>query len=218
MKRRSLNQFLKAYSIFSKRRTTIAHAFASALAPYDVYDDARVSEALRFLGQDPDGDLICFYCGKGAETWDHIFALVASRQYAGFGHTLGNLIPCCKRCNSKKGSKDWAAFLDVLVPRVEINAAKRAKLQTYLQRFGQPRFNQSDMANLCANELSQYQQLQERILALMKEADDLASLIRGKVRVNQGEAPNTDSTLPHAFLQARVAGMDRTTQSTATGL
>ena len=48
---KSICSHLKPYSINSKRRTTVAHAFASALAPCDVYDRAKVEAALIALGQ-----------------------------------------------------------------------------------------------------------------------------------------------------------------------
>lgn len=72
MKKATLKYHLNPYSIFTKRRTTINHAFASALAPNDQYDEKVIDDALRVLGQNPDHDLTCVYCGQDAETWDHL--------------------------------------------------------------------------------------------------------------------------------------------------
>lgn len=105
MRKTSLKGHLKPYSIFNKRRTTINHAFASALAPNDQYDETVIDDALRVLGQNPDDDLECVYCGREAETWDHLIGLVKNSQLRGYGHQIGNLIPCCRSCNSKKDLK-----------------------------------------------------------------------------------------------------------------
>lgn len=42
----------------------------------------------------------CFYCGEAANTIDHIIAV--SR---GGAHSVGNLVACCKSCNSSKNNK-----------------------------------------------------------------------------------------------------------------
>ena len=76
MKKRSIKSHLSLYSIFQKRRTTINHVFASAIAPVDEYDEVELGEAIRSLGQDPEGDLQCIYCGLRADTWDHLVDLV----------------------------------------------------------------------------------------------------------------------------------------------
>ena len=43
----------------------------------------------------------CNYCGKPADTVDHIVALMN-----GGDHSLDNLTPCCARCNNLKGHKE----------------------------------------------------------------------------------------------------------------
>jgi 5-methylcytosine-specific restriction endonuclease McrA len=43
---------------------------------------------------------LCFYCNEvEASTIDHVVPLVR-----GGTHSIGNLVPCCKRCNSSKGA------------------------------------------------------------------------------------------------------------------
>jgi len=51
MNPKSIRSHLKPYSTSSKRRTTVAHAFASALGPCDAYDASKVESALLALGQ-----------------------------------------------------------------------------------------------------------------------------------------------------------------------
>lgn len=182
MKRQSIRQHLRPYSIRERRATTIHHAFASALAVSEEYDDARISQALRDLDQDPDQELECCYCGHHqAETWDHVFGLVKGKEYAGYGHTVGNLIPCCKNCNSAKGNKDWRTFLATILPDEQVRAMKVLQLEQYFKRYLGSAFRQSEIAEVCPAELTELNELRGEILALMKKADDVASAIRKKI-------------------------------------
>jgi hypothetical protein len=183
MKRQSISEHLQPYSILSKRKTTINHAFASALALYDSYNEALVSQAIKDLGQDPESDLICFYCDKRpAETWDHVFSLVKVGQYAGFGHTLGNLVPCCKECNSKKGKTDWQKFLKSALTDENRRLAKIMQMEMYLKRYLPPPFGSEQIRELCPEEFEELEMLRKNIFNLMKRADEVAETIRLKVR------------------------------------
>lgn len=50
----------------------------------------------------------CVYCGKYTRifTIDHVHPI-----HLGGAHEVSNLIPCCKSCNSSKGTKDVADWL-----------------------------------------------------------------------------------------------------------
>ena len=109
MRTSTIRKHLDTYKIASERKTTINHAFASALAPADAFDKDRVARAMEVLGQDPSGDLHCVYCFADAETWDHVVGLVKDGNLRGYGRQLGNLVPCCKNCNSSKGGKTFKA-------------------------------------------------------------------------------------------------------------
>jgi len=78
MRYTGIKEHLKPYSIAS-RKSTIAYAFASAIAPHDEFDDEKVREAIVWLGQDPDSDLRCAYCDSGAKSWDHVNGIVKSK-------------------------------------------------------------------------------------------------------------------------------------------
>ena len=110
MRAESIRAHLKTCSIYQERTTTINHAFASALAPSSDVSSSAVGEALAALGQNPDADLACVYCGAEAQTWGHLTGLVQNSELAGFGRQIGNLVPRCRHCNSRKGSKDWQRF------------------------------------------------------------------------------------------------------------
>jgi 5-methylcytosine-specific restriction endonuclease McrA len=49
----------------------------------------------------------CAYCGQDATTVDHIVSLKAG----GDPIALDNMVACCKRCNSSKGSRSQGVFL-----------------------------------------------------------------------------------------------------------
>ncbi|MEO8285036.1 MAG: hypothetical protein ABI670_01205 [Chloroflexota bacterium] len=177
MKKTSIKQHLSPYSIYQKRKTTISHAFASALAPADTYDETLLDEAITFLGQDPDSDLCCVYCGGIARTWDHLISLVKAGELRGFGHQVGNMVPCCAECNSRKGAQDWEQFIELQVPDESTRAQLRSTLSGYVERFAHP----LDLAGAkvaLPEQWEKYLHLRKEIWDLMREADTLAAELR----------------------------------------
>jgi hypothetical protein len=81
VRKKDIKRHLQDYSIYGKRKTTINHAFASALSVADEYDEYKIDTALLSIGQDPNNDLLCVYCDKPAETWDHIMAVVKKGNF-----------------------------------------------------------------------------------------------------------------------------------------
>jgi hypothetical protein len=181
MNKKSIKTHLKSYSIFQKRKTTINHAFASALAPADLYEDEILTDALKCLGQDSNKDLRCVYCDKEAQTWDHLIGLVKDSELRGYGHQIGNLVPCCKSCNSKKGSKDWKLFLREKVQDAELFTQRTSRLEEYLHRFAKP-IDVEQVKNKLPEDWGNYLAIKDQIFELMKEADQLAVKIRSKIK------------------------------------
>lgn len=179
MDKRSIRKHLKPYSIFQKRRTTVNHAFASALAPNDIYDEQIMDDALKVLGQDSNEYLYCVYCGNKAQTWDHLVGLVKDAQLRGYGHQIGNLVPCCRDCNSKKGSKDWRQFIESEIHDMEYRDTLIARLETYLKRFAKP-INISQIEEDSSDDWAEYMSIKKQIFELMIEADKVAERIRSK--------------------------------------
>jgi hypothetical protein len=178
MRYKDIRRFLKPYSMVASRTTTISHAFAASIAPCDTFDDQMVRIALKVLGQDPDTELECAYCGAKAETWDHVHATVQDKKFSGYGHRLGNLLPCCKQCNSKKGNKNWLVFLQTLPMADGIRVERESRIAAYLMEYG--------AKDLVPEHLPEYEQLQElrrQVLQLFREADELASVVRRKSEV-----------------------------------
>ncbi|MGH7887714.1 MAG: hypothetical protein ACREPG_07600 [Candidatus Binatia bacterium] len=170
-----IRRHLKAYSIVGGRTTTINGAFAAAIAPSDPFDATRVREALMVLGQNPDTELICVYCEAGAETWDHVHATVKNKAFSGYGHRIGNLLPCCKQCNSKKGNKNWRVFLAHMKMTDAKCLEKESRITAYIEKYG--------AKDIIPEHLAEYQELQQirqQVLELLAKADHLAAVVRSK--------------------------------------
>lgn len=167
----SIRTHLKPYVIVARRKTTINHAFAAAIAPSDEYSEEYIREAMSALGQDPDQELLCAYCGAPAQSWDHVFATVKNSNFSGHGHRLGNLLPCCKPCNSAKGNKDWLVYLAKLN---QPNQPERISLiSAYLAKY-----SVSDQIPKQSPEYQRLTEIKSQVLALLEEADSVAKIIR----------------------------------------
>ncbi len=177
MKMDSIKKHLKPYSIYEKRKTTINHAFASAIAPYDEFNPELIKQALEPFGLDPE-KLECVYCGGPAQTWDHLVGLVQDSEFNGYGHQIGNLVPCCRECNSSKGSRDWKEFIK--------NLELQQKLETYLKTYATP-IEMDEIRRLkdeddeFKKDYDNFIKKRDEILKLMQEADEIAKRIRDKI-------------------------------------
>jgi len=132
------------------------------------------------LGQDPDAELLCSYCEKPAETWDHVFATVENSLFSGHGHRLGNLLPCCKPCNSRKGSKNWEQYLSSIRLTAEELNRRTALIAAYIDLYGV-----RDDLPVQSPEYMQLQAIREEVLGLLAKADQLAANIRSQSSVNR---------------------------------
>lgn len=180
MKKDSIKKHLAKYRIHQKRSTTINHAFASAIAPCDLYDQEKVSAALLFLGQDPEGNLLCVFCEGRAQTWDHLVSLVSKGELRGYGHQIGNLVPCCKDCNSSKGSKDFKDFVENFSGIKSDRKALSERLENYLKMFTRP-VDIHLLETRVPEQWRRYQEVKKQIVDAMKEADELADVLRTQI-------------------------------------
>ena len=173
MRFKSIASHLRPYLMLSRRRTTINHAFAAAIAPSDIYDEKAVRRAITLLGQNPELDLECAYCGAAAKTWDHVFATVKNSQFSGYGHRFGNLLPCCKTCNSRKGNKSWNAHLSSLSLAPHEYAYRYGIIERYLANY-------IIDDNLPAElpDLQRLDKIRCQVLSLLEEGDTIAARIR----------------------------------------
>lgn len=176
MKINTIKTHLMPYSIYNKRKTTINNAFASALAPCDEYDPNKVLEAMNKLGQSTETSLTCIYCDSQAQTWDHLVGLVKDSKLRGFGHQVGNLVPCCKTCNSKKGGRDWRHFLKLEVADEQTFKEKEKQIEQYIEHYA-VEINLAQVEKL-EDDWQKYNEIHKEILGLMKETDSIAIRLR----------------------------------------
>ncbi|WP_334012324.1 hypothetical protein [Burkholderia cepacia] len=194
MKAKSIISHLKPYSIFKRRRTTIAHAFASALAPTDNYEEDKIRIALQALGQNPE-NLHCVYCLNPAQTWDHLFSLVKGGEANGHGHQIGNLVSCCRDCNSSKGGKQFEMYIDGLF---ELSEKHRAELKIRLRAHSalaiMNRIRPSPHERVL---LQRYRTIQDQVLTLLREADVCAE----EFEPNDNNDINACAQIPRASMR-----------------
>lgn len=171
---------LRPYSIYQKRKTTINHAFASALAPSSDYDWSILSDALAILGQSADKDLTCVYCTRPAETWDHLTGLVKNSLLHGYGHQIGNLVPSCRDCNSRKGNKAWRSFVEQEIAE-PLRSPVLGRLEAYQVRFA-VEVDLAEARTRATATWQRYDAIRAEIHDLMLEADRLAIILRHCVK------------------------------------
>jgi hypothetical protein len=180
VKKEDIKRHLKTYSVYNKRRTTINHAFASAIAPSDDFNEEKMNEALKFLGQNPNEDLKCVFCNDEAETWDHLVGLVKDGELRGFGHQIGNLVPCCKKCNSKKGSKEFDKFISEY-NKIYLDKNELIELLTQYQKKFAKEINLDILKEKTPIDYVAFLKVKEEIFNLMEKADVLAERLRKNI-------------------------------------
>lgn len=179
MRATSIKKYLRPSTIMG-RKSTFANAFASALAPFDAYDQEAVFGAIRDLGQDPDADLRCVYCGADAATWDHVFNRVVKGEFSGHGHRIRNLVPCCRTCNESKGQKSWQEFLEIRNPPDKGERAQR--LAYFLRGNAVPASGAAAIRHEATDQMKRFLEVRKEIFELMAEADRLAADIRERTK------------------------------------
>jgi hypothetical protein len=196
-----IKRHLAPYAIYARRKTTVNHAFAAAIAPSDDFDPDVVKHAIRLLGQNPDEELRCVYCDARAETWDHVFATVRESVFSGAGHRVGNLLPCCKPCNSKKGNRGWDAFVTSQEAAGPLRDARVARIRHYLEAFFVV-----DAIPSALPEYARFLEIRDEVLRLMKEADIIAAGIRSKMKAaNKAPEPTPMSVTDRADARSAPA-------------
>jgi hypothetical protein len=182
MKKTSIKHHLGRYSIYQKRATTINHAFASAIAPIDVFSEETVDKVLNELRCFKDGKIMCVYCGRSeAQTWDHLYALVKDNEPSGYGHKYGNLVPASKECNSLKRNLDWETANNLINAR---DSAQRAKVSRVIRAHLKKYPPKGKVTS--GRKWDRIKKIRAQILALMKQADDIISAKETQPRRREG--------------------------------
>ena len=132
---------------------------------------------MSLLGQTDLNDLQCVYCPSPATSWDHLVGLVKNSQLSGYGHQIGNLVPCCQACNSSKGNKDWRLYLGETIA----DAVQRQRIEQTLEKYIHTYSREIDLQRVQEENPSEWQRYNEikgQIIDLMSEADGLADSLR----------------------------------------
>ena len=112
-----------------------------------------------------------------------MFGLVKDQHYSGFGHTIGNLLPCCKQCNSSKGNKNWREFVSVRIKDETQRTEKISQLERYFSLYLENRYlGHDEIERLCPDEICQLNEAHDKIIALMEHSDKIAVVLREKIK------------------------------------
>lgn len=95
-----------ASDTLKNRTSTICRSMACTIA-----ERKKCSSEMETMWKQFFPDKTCAYCGEKATHLDHLFPLISDRKPTGYGSEPANLVPCCSKCNSKKGNFDWEEFM-----------------------------------------------------------------------------------------------------------
>ena len=90
----------------TSRISTLRRSMACTLMNRDACTPEQEQVWLKYF---PDNK--CAYCGQEATHLDHLHPMVRDNEPTGFGTDPGNLVPCCKNCNTPKGNMAWEDFM-----------------------------------------------------------------------------------------------------------
>ena len=89
------------------RSSTISNAFAISVTPFIRPTEEELATYYSLLGI-KEGQ--CAYCLGDGNGRDHLKPLVNNGMPTGYITDIHNLVPCCQKCNSSKGSKSFKAW------------------------------------------------------------------------------------------------------------
>ena len=90
----------------TSRISTLRRSMACTLLNRDACTPEQEQEWLKFF---PDNT--CAYCGQEATHLDHLNPMIRDNEPTGYGTDPGNLVPCCKKCNTPKSNMEWEDFM-----------------------------------------------------------------------------------------------------------
>lgn len=184
------------------RTSSITNSFINGIIPVVAPTNDEVGEALSLL--DMLEQVACAYCGDPHTEWDHLRPLVIGKQPTGYISEIHNLVPACGKCNQSKGNKNWREWMFSGAPlsprtRAKSGLTRRAERLAAYEAWMRPTrldFEELVGADVWALHWHNY----ERLIALMKSAEETASLIRNTVKANyllgRESQPTSESGAP----------------------
>jgi len=165
--------------------SSITNSFVGAIIPVIDPTEADIAEALAILNMLED-DIRCAYCGDPATEWDHLRPLVRDKQPTGHISEIGNLVPCCGKCNQSKGNKPWREWI---LSNARMSPATRNtpglearihRLTTYEQT--RPRKPLNFRALVGEESWAVYWQNHSNLVAAMKKSQEAADELRRMIQ------------------------------------
>ena len=166
------------------RSSSITNAFINAIIPVVQPTEENIREALEILGMTQE-TFQCSYCGDTATEWDHLRPLVKDKKPTGYISEIHNLVPACGKCNQSKGNKEWKTWMQ---SKAALSPAARGikdiperiqRLEAY-ENWCKPTC--MDFASIAGEDIwQQHWQNWERVQEIMRESQNLAEKINGKV-------------------------------------
>lgn len=168
------------------RSSTISNAFAIAVTPYIRPDESELKGYYEALGI-KEGK--CAYCVVGdGNCRDHLKPLVKNGMPTGYITDINNLVPCCQKCNSSKGSKsfeEWYKSEDNVkrLKGLELSddeiEERYKKILAFEAKIGEP----LDYETIVGTKLwDEYKERREALLKILDEnqkfCDDLNRIVR----------------------------------------
>jgi hypothetical protein len=138
----------------------------------------------------------CAYCGDQHTEWDHLRPLVIGKLPTGYISEIHNLVPACGKCNQSKGNtpwRDWMFGSATLSPATRgiLDVADRARRLEEYEAWIPP--TKLDFEKLVGRQTWEaHWENHAQIVALMREAQTVASKIRETVRLTYLEIDPRD--------------------------
>ena len=173
----SIKAKLKIRSIYQERWTSVANGLASALAPRDSYDREALAEAMHVLGQADPENLTCVYCDAPAQHWDHLFGTVKSGRFSGYGHVIGNLVPACHQCNTKKGGKTWEQWCILKGSSPE----RVGRLRAFTELYPLRQITDAELQSRFPEEMRELDEIREELRRLLIRADEISKRVQSQI-------------------------------------
>ena len=115
----------------SSRKSTINNAFAHSIVPYIRPND---DEYEKYAFKDEFEKKQCVYCGAPAQSMDHFQSIIKEKDPSGYITDIRNLVPCCAKCNSSKGSKEFSEWYGLPETRDYIKAQNHFTTETMIEQ------------------------------------------------------------------------------------
>jgi 5-methylcytosine-specific restriction endonuclease McrA len=171
------------------RRSTVTNAFVNSIMPAIRPTSAEVDESLSILGM-KRGEERCVYCGRESTGSDHLRPLVEGSRPSGYITEIANLVPCCGRCNSRKGNSSWRQWMarlrEMLSDPTDVaqHNLRVTRLESY-EKWREPRW--VDFKSLGGGEAwDRYWAMYDAVLKELSECHDFACTIRHRAAESLG--------------------------------